>query len=189
MRFRSRLKKIGLAVLGLVITYASIVLVLRGVGLENAQDWIQHTGFWSPVVFVIICAVSLIIAPLSGSSFFIIGGTLFGKEPAFFLSFLGSLIGCSVNFWISRKLGRRVAHRLVSQDHLDKLDRFMNQLKSHHSIFYIALIMPLSQDVVSYAVGLTKVKYVHFFIALFFSTAAIVAAYIYIGTSLLEAIL
>ena len=189
LRINPQLKKILLALLFIAVLYAVMALILRTIGLENAQNWIRKTGVWAPAIFIGICSFSLILAPLSGSSLFVAGGALFGKETGFILSYAATLIGCNINYWISRKLGRKVASRFIGKANLDELDKSIKQLKSHHGIFYMILIMPLSQDVVSYAVGLTKIKYVHFLIALCVSGVAIVSAYIYLGSSLLEALI
>lgn len=189
MRISSKLKRILVTLLFLVILYVGMALALRAIGLENAQNSIKQAGMLAPVLFILICAFSLIIAPLSGSSIFIVGGALFGKETAFLLSWIASILGCSVNFWISRKFGRRVAARLVGKTSLVELDQFMQRLKRQREILYMILLMPLAQDIVSYAVGLTNIKYSHFLIALIISGAGIVAAYIYLGTSLLEALI
>jgi uncharacterized membrane protein YdjX (TVP38/TMEM64 family) len=189
MPSRSKLKKLLLA-LGLFgVTYGLMVLGVQQLGLDNVHRWIQHTGFWAPLVFTLLNILSLVIAPLSGSSLFVLGGILFGKAVAFWLSWLASIVGCSLNFWISRRWGRAVAIRFVGKKDLDRLDNLMGRVKDHHSIFYMIAIMPLSQDIVSYAVGLTRVKYSSFVIALVISSAAIVAAYTYLGTSALEWIL
>lgn len=189
MKKKSNFKKILLAIICAVIIYVSIALIFKSVGLERAQNWIKATGVWAPIIFIILCAISLIFAPLSGSSLFVAGGALFGKELAFILSFLASIIGCSTNFWISKKFGRRVAARLLGEDNLEKLDKLISKLKSRRSILYMIFIMPLSQDIVSYAVGLTKIKYTHFLISLIFSATMVVGGYIYIGTSLLETLI
>jgi uncharacterized membrane protein YdjX (TVP38/TMEM64 family) len=189
MRINPQLKKVLLALLFVAVIYALMALALRAVGLENAQNFIKRTGAWAPFIFIVLCALSLIIAPLSGSSIFVAGGALFGRETGYALSFIATLIGCSINYWISRKFGRGVASRFIGKSNLEELDRFIKRLKSHHSILYMILIMPLSQDIVSYAVGLTQIKYRDFFTALAVSGAVIVAAYIYLGSSLLEALI
>lgn len=189
MRINSQLKKILLALLFIAVVYALMALALRAIGLENAQNFVRRAGAWAPLIFVVLCSLSLIVAPFSGSSLFVAGGALFGKETGFILSYVATLVGCSTNYWISRKLGREVVSRFIGKKNLDELDSFINRLKSQQSIFYIILIMPLSQDIVSYAVGLTKIKYSHFLIALIISGIAIVAAYIYLGSSLLEALI
>ena len=163
-----------------------MALTLQIIGLDNAQKFIKQTGILAPIVFIILCAGSLIIAPLSGSSLFVVGGTLFGQNNAFLFSYIATIIGCSANFWISRKLGRKVAQRFIGKANLDELDKFINKLKSRRSILYIIIIMPLSQDIVSYAIGLTKIKYTHFLIALILSSTIIISGYVYIGSNLLE---
>ncbi|MGV0023431.1 TVP38/TMEM64 family protein [Phormidesmis priestleyi] len=186
MQNHSRLKKAFLAIFLFALTYIGMAIVLQKIGLENAHVFIKNSGIWAPVIFVVVCASTLIVAPLSGSSFFVAGGVLFDKNSAFFLSFFASIIGCSINFWISRTFGRRIAERLVGKTDLEQLDRFIDRLSAHRSIFYIILLMPLSQDIVSYAVGLTRVNYWRFLVALIVSAIAVVAAYVYLGSSLLE---
>lgn len=186
MQFTSKLKKILLAISFVVVIYLIMALALQSIGLDNAQMLIQKTGIWAPVVFVFLCALSLILAPLSGSSLFVVGGTLFGKHDAFLFSYIASIIGCSINFWISRKLGRKVAQRFIGKENLNELDKFIHKLKSSRSILYMIIIMPLSQDIVSYAIGLTKIKYTHFLIALILSSIIVIGGYVYVGSSLLE---
>lgn len=186
MKISPSLKKALSALLFVILLYVTMALALRAIGLENAQQFIRQFGAFGSIVFILLCAASLIIAPLSGSSLFVVGGVLFGKELAFLLSWVANLLGCSANFWISRQFGRSVASRFVGTAELDKLDAYISQLKSHHSILYIILIMPLSQDLVSYAVGLTQIKYTHFLISLVISSVVIVAAYVYLGAGLLE---
>lgn len=186
MRLTSKFQKIVLAISFVAILYLIMALALQTIGLDNAQMLVKQTGVWAPLVFILLCAASLIIAPLSGSSLFVIGGTLFGKHDAFLLSYVASIIGCSINFWISRKLGRKVAQRFIGKANLDELDKFINKFKGSRSILYMVIIMPFSQDIVSYAIGLTKIKYTHFLIALILSSTIVIGGYVYIGSSLLE---
>ena len=183
MRLTSKLQKILLAISFVGILYLILALALQTIGLDNAQLLVKQTGVWAPVVFMFLCAASLIVAPLSGSSLFVVGGTFFGKHDAFLLSYIATLIGCSANFWISRKLGRKVAQRFIGKANLDELDKFINKLKGSRSIVYMVIIMPFSQDIVSYAIGLTKIKYTHFLIALILSSTIVIAGYVYIGSS------
>lgn len=186
MRFTSKLKNTLIAIFFVTIFYLIMALALQTIGLDNAQLFVKKTGVWAPIVFIALCAVSLILAPLSGSSLFVVGGTLFGKHNAFLLSYVASIIGCSANFWISRKLGRKVAQSFIGKANLDELDKFINKLTSSRSILYMIIIMPLSQDIVSYAIGLTKIKYTYFLIALILSSTIVISGYVYIGSSLLE---
>lgn len=181
-----KLQTLLLAGLALGLTYLLAVIVLRWVGLDAAHAWIEDTGFWAPLVFFGVCTLSLVMAPLSGSSIFVVGGALLGKPLAFGLSFAATLVGCSLNFWIARHWGRRVAERLVGKKDWSKLNRLIHQLEAHQSVVYMIPLMPLSQDVVSYAVGLTAIRYRYFLVALVLSGWLIVGAYVVLGSSLLE---
>jgi len=182
-------RKLLLALLVVIAIYGLMALALRLIGLENAQALIHSTGIWAPLVYVLLCAASLIIAPLSGSSMYVLSGALFGKFAGFLLSLGACFLGCHVNFGLSRRFGRKVIARFIGARNVVELDRMTRQLKSHHSVFYIAVLMPLSQDIVSYAVGLTKIHYSAFLLALLLSAPFVVGAYIYLGTSLLEALI
>ncbi|MCS7030339.1 MAG: VTT domain-containing protein [Gloeomargarita sp. SKYG116] len=174
------------AVAVVVAFYALSALALRWVGLAPTQEWLAQFGWFSRLVFIALSAGSLIVAPLSGSSLYILGGTLFGQHQAYWLSWVATLVGCSVNFWIARCWGRRVVVRLVGPGHVDALDRWFADLETHHSIFYMFLVMHLSQDIVSYALGLTRIPYRNFFIALSLSALTVVGFFIYLGSSVLN---
>jgi uncharacterized membrane protein YdjX (TVP38/TMEM64 family) len=190
MRFPKlrRVQKIFLVMASLVVCYLGTALILKTIGLSNIQAVVQQAGIWAPVIFVALCAASLMIAPLSGSSLMIAGGTLFGKEAGFLLGYFATLVGCNINFWISRRLGRKAAVWFISEKHINELNQFIQKLKSHHEVFYLMVTLIFSQDIVSYAVGLTSIKYQKFLIALVISGAPVVGTYIYLGSSLLEAI-
>lgn len=188
-RLSTKLKKLLIPTLMFISFYALAVLSLRAIGLENLHSAIQQLGMWAPIAFVSLCTFSMILAPLSSSSVFITGGVLFGQQIGFLLSLLASVMGCCVNFWISRKLGRKVAARFIGKDSLEDLDRFTNRLNSQQGIFLMILVMPISQDLISYAVGLTKVKFWKFFVALVVSGIVVVGAYVYFGSGILEALI
>ena len=63
MRLPSKLKNIILAIFIVTILYLTMALALQTIGLDNAQMFIKKTGVWAPIVFILSCAVSLIIAP------------------------------------------------------------------------------------------------------------------------------
>ncbi|WP_247217455.1 VTT domain-containing protein [Synechococcus sp. C9] len=181
---RSRILGALLVVVGF---YALAVIVLRWLGgVAPVQAWLAQFGIFSWLVFIFLSAGSLILAPLSGSSLYVVGGTLFGQNLAFVLSVVATLLGCSVNFWLGRCWGRRLVTRLVGAQQVETLDRWFQDLQAHHSIFYMFLVMHLSQDIVSYALGLTRIPYRDFAIALSFSAFTIVGFYIYLGSGILN---
>lgn len=189
MRINPKFRRVLLAVLSIVGIYVLMIAVLKAIGLENVHRSIEQMGVWSPIVFLLICTASMVIAPLSAGSVFVTGGLLFGKPIGFLLSFIGSTLGCTINFWISRLWGRKVVSRFVGSSSLEDLDNFTKRLQDHHGILFMTLVMPLAQDLISYAIGLIQVKFWHFFVSMLISGIFVVGAYVYFGSSLLEALL
>lgn len=188
---RSTLKRpsLLLPVLTAIAGVALLVVLSRNLGLETLQAYVHQFGLWSPVLFVVVCALSTVLAPLSAGSVFVASGILFEPGVGFWLCFVGSLLGCSINFWLSRKLGRKLALRLVGRSSLRTLDRWTKRLQHQNGLLLMILVMPLSQDLVSYAVGLTQVKFTEFLVAATISAIAIAATYAFLGSSLLAALL
>lgn len=189
LRINPKFTKVATVFLGVIALYFGMIVVLRMLGLDTVKDSIHSLGIWSPIAFVLICILSNVFAPLSGSSIFVTGGLVFGRHSGFLLSLFAAVLGCCINFWIARRFGRKVASRLIGKGSLQKLDRFTARLNSHHSILMMIVIMLLAQDLVSYAIGLTKVKFPYFFIALVISGAAIVGTYVYLGSEVIERLL
>ncbi len=181
-----KLRKILLAIALVLGTYGILILGLRWLGLDRVQTAIAHLGVWAPIAFVLVCTLSIVIAPISTTSFFVMGGLVFGQFKGFLLSFLALSLGCCINFWISRKLGRRAAGHLIGHHSLDQLDRFTARLKGHHSILVMMVVLPLSQDLVSYAVGLTRIRFWQFLVAMIASSLVVASTYVYFGTGVVE---
>jgi uncharacterized membrane protein YdjX (TVP38/TMEM64 family) len=173
----------------LVAFYGCLILLLREFDIDTVRGLVAEAGIWSPLIFIVISALSLVVAPFNASSTFVLSGFLFGKVMGFGLSFVASLLGCNINFWISRRFGRLFALRLLGENNLASLDKFVYRLNHRHGIFYMILIMPIAQDVVSYAVGLTNIRYPNFLLALSVSGLVVATFYVYVGTRLLEVLL
>jgi uncharacterized membrane protein YdjX (TVP38/TMEM64 family) len=115
------------------------------------------------------------------------GAVIFPFPQIFIYSYLGSFLGANVNFWLSRKFGRWLLAKIVGYDTLADMDDFLTKFYNH-GFWYALLIMPLSSDFVSYALGLTHLTYQKFVLALAIANILIVSLNIF-GGDLLKGIL
>ncbi len=105
---------------------ASVGIVLRELGLDP-RGAIAAAGSQGPIGFVALgtlaCAVGLprqIVA--------LAGGYAFGFWPGAMLALAAEILGCALDFWWARLLGRRVAARFLQRGEggrLHRLDRFL----------------------------------------------------------------
>jgi uncharacterized membrane protein YdjX (TVP38/TMEM64 family) len=189
MQMNPKLSRFLLPALLMIALYAGLLLLFRAIGIDRIHTHLQHMGMWAPIVFLLLCMTGIIIAPLSATTIYVTSGVLFEPSIAFVLSFVGTVFGCIVNFWISRKLGRGMVAHLIGKGNLDALDQFTHRLKGHHRIAFMILIMPISQDVLSYAIGLTKVKFLHFFIAVVVTSLATTGIAVFLGSRLFKTLI
>ncbi|MHB8125774.1 MAG: TVP38/TMEM64 family protein [Desulfitobacteriaceae bacterium] len=90
---------------------------------------------------------------------------LFGWIPGFTLSLCGSLLGCSLGFWLARFLGQEWVYKKLAKS--DKLNQITNL--SPKKTFYLIILARLTpifpSAAVNYAAGLSPMKFQVFFLA------------------------
>lgn len=146
--------------LGIAVA-ASISIFLyfwgRQIPEEAIESFVQSAGPWAPIVYILSHQISYVIAPISGFPFLIAGFYLFGKTVIIY-SYFVAVIGASINFWIARKWGRPLVGRFAGEGALKKIDQLS---KEYGIITLIALRMLQGSvgDYISYAYGLTPMKF------------------------------
>ena len=116
----------------------------------------------SGTVFIFLHFLTQIFAPLSGSPTMAIGFFLFGKTVVIYL-FLSFVLSTITNFWISRIWGIKIVTRLIGKENLSKLDRFTKQ-HGYKTLFIMRLFLGGFEDLISYAAGLTSMKFTPYFL-------------------------
>lgn len=152
--------------LGIIITIIiSLIIYLLGkqIPSEIIEIFIQESGPWAPVIWITTHQLSYVIAPISGFPFLVAGFYLFGKDVVIY-SYIVVLIGASINFWIARIWGRSLVEKLAGKGAIMKIDK----LSKEFGIVTLIALRMFTQggigDFVSYALGLTKIKFSIYFL-------------------------
>lgn len=155
-------RKKVLIILASVIIIA-LVIWKYGSNITNVgqiQTFIESFGELGAVIFVILFNLKTLLVVFPYSVFVFLGGTLFGSFYGILLSILCVATSSTLAFWISRLLGKEKMKKLL-KGRFSMLDE-----KAAESGFNIMLFMRLSclfpADALSYAAGLTQMKYRHF---------------------------
>ena len=167
--------------------YCLLIWGLRVIGLDTLQQAIANLGVWAPIAFILLCTLTVVLAPINTTSLFVTAGLLFGHQIGFTLGFFSLVLGSGMNFWISRRWGRHAAAQLIGHKSLESLDRFTAKLTGRCNLMVMIFVLLLSQDLVSYAFGLTRIRFRQFFAAAVVSGGLTVAAYVYLGTGVVDA--
>jgi len=122
---------------------------------ERVHDMVHASGWAGPLILVGLHVTQVLLAPIPGDAFCILGGYLFGTINGFLLSTLGMTIGSIINFYVGRLLGDRVVRRLVSENTYSKFDALV-QKKKMLFIFLLFLIPGSPKDMLCMLLGLTS---------------------------------
>lgn len=129
------------------------------IGFENVEQTVEDAGVLAPIVYIVSVASVFVFAPLSANLLYVSGGFLFGGIAGFFLTWAGVLFGSTLNFFIARTLGRKAVSWLLGKDTMLQVDGFINRISDKHRLIFITMFTPFASDFMSYAIGLTQMKY------------------------------
>lgn len=146
---------------------------------ERLQGMLDAAGPLAPVLYVGLLVVQAVAAPLPAPAVALAGGYGFGLLEGFLLTWFGSLIGGVVSFGISRRFGRGL---VAGSRRAVQLDRFVEE---HGAVlvFVLRLIPLVSFDAISYAAGLSSIRFGGFLLATALGMAPGTFAFVYLGGS------
>ena len=145
---------------------AALVLVGRIAGdrLPAVLAWVDGLGAWGPAALVAIYAVAT-VALVPGSLLTLAAGALFGVVWGTVYAFVGATLGATLAFLVSRYLARgRVERRLRGDPRFQKLDRAIGR-EGLRVAFLLRLSPVLPFALLNYALGLTRIRFVHYLAA------------------------
>lgn len=164
---RSKGRTIALVVGGLAAVVA-LVFVGRYLGgyVEDFRQWVEAQGALGPVIFITGYAVAT-VAFIPGSALTLASGATFGLWEGTLYAFTGALLGATLAFLVARYVARGwVEKKLADQPRLAVIDRAVGE--DGGKIVALLRLSPLFPFVLlNYALGLSKVKFSHYFWASF----------------------
>jgi uncharacterized membrane protein YdjX (TVP38/TMEM64 family) len=123
---------------------------------DRVAAYLNSTGPFAPLVFIILMAASVVISPIPSLPLDLAAGATFGVLQGTAYSVIGAEIGAILSFLIGRALGREVLVRLFRTD-ITFCERCSDR---HLAIFVFAsrLLPIFSFDLISYGAGLTNMS-------------------------------
>lgn len=159
---RSSLWPFIIRALAVVILFvsASFVAAWYVPGLRDPvtiREYVEGFGVLSPVVFVLIQAGQVLIAPIPGQVVAVAGGYLFGPWQGAAYSLIGMGVGSTIAFVLSRRYGRPYVNRQVGAARVAQFDTFIEQ-SGVAGLFLLFLLPGLPDDVICFVAGITTIR-------------------------------
>ena len=180
----SRLVRIFLFLV-LMVSIALAIVYRDRFDAAALQAWINDAGVLAPLVFMLIYALATVLF-LPGSVMTLAGGALFGPVLGAFYNITGATLGAALAFLISRY----IASDWVKDSAGGKVKQLINGVEAEgwRFVAFVRLVPLFPFNLLNYALGLTKIRFLHYLIASYIFMLPGAIAYTYLGYAGREAI-
>ena len=135
-------------------------------GVQAAKLWVlfqdrhqlkvvlRSYGPYSPLVFMLLQVIQVVVAPIPGGAIEFLGGYVFGVWAGMLYSMIGLILGSWFAFSIARIFEKRAVEKFVSPE----LRKRFDYLIGHEGVilsFLLFLIPGFPKDALCYILGLT----------------------------------
>ena len=155
----ARLVAIGVAVVALVVLGSQ-----AGPYLERFEAWVSGLGSWGPIAFALGYALAtLAFAP--GAVLTIAAGPIFGVVLGSVYVFIGATLGAGLAFLAARHLVRSaIERRVAGNENFAAIDQAISR-DGRRIVFLLRLSPVFPFNLLNYALGLTRVRFVDYIVA------------------------
>ena len=115
---------------------------------------ISSYGPYSPLAYILLQIMQVVIAPIPGGAIEFLGGYLFGVKAGFVYSMIGLILGSWLAFSLARIFEKMAVEKFVSEQTRKKFD----YLVEHEGVilsFILFLLPGFPKDALCYILGLT----------------------------------
>ena len=174
-----------LLMLGLVVGITLAIVYRDRFDATAVEVWIKDAGLLAPVVFILIYALVTVLF-LPGSVITLAGGVLFGPVLGTFYNLTGATLGAALAFLISRY----IASDWIADKAGGRVRQLINGVEGEgwRFVAFVRLVPLFPFNLLNYALGLTRIRFLHYLIASYIFMLPGTIAYTYIGYAGREAI-
>jgi uncharacterized membrane protein YdjX (TVP38/TMEM64 family) len=151
-----------LALVAVTVAFAGLYVFVREyaafiTNAESLRVWLRQFGVLAPLVFILIQALQVILAPIPGQVVALVAGYLFGPFWGTVYSVTGVLIGSAIAFSLAKRYGRSFVEDVLHEDVMARFDEFIDTV-GIPGLFVFVIIPGLPDDAICFLSGLTKWK-------------------------------
>lgn len=140
-----------------VETNQALGILGRG-DVAGLRDYIVSFGAWGPAASLFLMVLQALVAPVPSFLVTFANGLAYGVWWGWLLSVLGHAGAAAVCFGVSRSFGRVPVEALVGKAGLESADLWFERW-GMYAVFAGRLVPGVAFDAVSYAAGLTRMRF------------------------------
>lgn len=154
----SKFKSLIKAIVVVSILLIAFNVLLPSITSEEFKLFVKSLGIFAPLIVILYTIASHVFAPVAGSPGIVLSMAIFGIYQTVFYLYIATLISAVINFWISRKYGRKWVSKFVGSATINEIDEFTKS--EGKEVLWIARLFGFTLfELISYAYGLTNMKF------------------------------
>jgi uncharacterized membrane protein YdjX (TVP38/TMEM64 family) len=171
--------------LGLLAAVTLAIIYRDQFDAAALESWIRDAGLVAPLLFILIYALAAVLF-LPGSVLTLAGGALFGPVLGAFYNLTGATLGATLAFLIARYL----ASDWVAEKTGGRVKQLINGVEGEgwRFVAFVRLVPLFPFNLLNYALGLTRLRLLHYIIATYVFMLPGAIAYTYLGYAGREAV-
>lgn len=172
------------------LVFFSILLVLASVLVtmyiweDKINDRVEQAGIRWPLIIIAWKALSIIIAPLSGTATYVISGWLYGVFWWNIYNIIGNAIGITVWFRLGRIWWVEAITRLIGKKSAHMVHDITTRLEDIQTLIITRIVLFPFEDLVNFAGGMSKIKFPIFLIISLIITTVVAIVWVWVGNVL-----
>lgn len=154
--------------------------VLKSGNIDRVVEYIRSYGNVAAVISFLLMVLQSVLAPIPAFLITFANAMIFGWWKGAILSFVSSMVGAVLCFYIARVFGRDVVVKFTSNSALNEIEKYFEKYGSK-TILICRLLPFISFDLVSYFAGLTSMSLPSFLLATGLGQLPATIIYSYVG--------
>lgn len=129
---------------------------------DTASRVIEYLKLNRHIAFLLIIGlqvIQVVICVLPGQPIQFAASYMFGVGMGFLLSIIGAVIGTTISFYLAKVLGSDAMHLFFGEEKVKDYQRRLNSGRGLLMAFLIYLIPGIPKDLVSYAAGISEMRF------------------------------
>lgn len=115
-------------------------------------------------IYIAVQVMQIVISVIPGQAFQFAAGYLYTFFPGLLYSIIGATLGTLISFYLAKILGKDAIHLFFGEEKMTYFIDRLNSKRAYTIVFLIYLIPGLPKDIVSYAAGISEMKFKAFLI-------------------------
>ncbi len=171
--------------LGLAAAATLAIIYRDQVDGAALEAWVRDAGPVAPLLFMVIYTLAAVLF-LPGSVITLAGGALFGPVLGTFYNLTGATLGATLAFLIARYL----ASDWVAEKTGGRVQQLINGVEGEgwRFVAFVRLVPLFPFNLLNYALGLTRLRLLHYIVATYIFMLPGAIAYTYLGYAGREAV-